>query len=294
MEGQKYLHSIPPSVLADKTLLKEWLKDCVETELFGLTIEVASDDSLLLQWTQDLLSGRLPVNEEVMRAYYQNFIIDNPEFLNVQVDKNLFIKNIEKWKEIQSFEKLIKKDNLLSGLSVEELDKLKETREKDFALKLEETTNHYDSDEKLENLTNLLPFVENDFNNFKKGYYSNKFNQLIEIKSPKEEYELEKLGCTTIEYNKNHWNKECHNLFMYLMENYEKKGKIKFVNIFYYLTNHIKKEKYAFNQTIDIYKHFIISKYNVELKTFRTAQYEFKGKEVPILNGLESDYSSQK
>jgi hypothetical protein len=79
-------------------------------------------------------------------------------------------------------------------------------------------------------------------------------------------------------------------LFHYLVANYEKKGKIKFINIFYFLKNDVDKNKYAFGFTIDLYKDFIQSNFDVQLTKFGKAEYEYTDKVIPILNGFEQDF----
>lgn len=106
---------------------------------------------------------------------------------------------------------------------------------------------------------------------------------LIESKKIKEEPK----------FNRNRWNEKCFNLFNYLIENYEKKGKIKFINIFYFLKNDVDKSSYPFAFTIKQYKVFIASKYDVKLIKFKTAEYDFKDKEVPILNAFEANFRKQ-
>ncbi|MEO8235763.1 MAG: hypothetical protein ABI549_10150 [Flavobacterium sp.] len=91
-------------------------------------------------------------------------------------------------------------------------------------------------------------------------------------------------------FNRNHWNENCFNLFHYLVANYEKNGKIKFINIFYFLKNDVDKNKYAFGFTIDLYKDFIQLNFDVQLTKFGKAEYEYTDKVIPILNGFEQDF----
>lgn len=168
------------------------------------------------------------------------------------------------------------------------------TREKNYALKFETSTNHYDSAEKLEHIKNILPFVYEDFKDFKEMYFSNKYNQLLENTSAEEKTDTEQLGSYVVEHNKNHWNKNCYNLFLYLVDNYEKKGKVKYTNIHFYLKNHADKNKFVYNQTIETYTHFINVEYGIELKTFRKAEFEFLDHQVPIMNELVGEYCSKK
>jgi hypothetical protein len=91
-------------------------------------------------------------------------------------------------------------------------------------------------------------------------------------------------------YNRNHWNENCFDLFHYLVANYEKKGKIKYINIFYFLKNNTDKNTYAFGFTIDQYKEFIQTNFGLVLTKFERAEYEYIEKVIPILNAFEQDF----
>jgi hypothetical protein len=91
------------------------------------------------------------------------------------------------------------------------------------------------------------------------------------------------------DFNLNEFNEITFNLFNYLIVNYNKKGKVKYLNIFRYLKE-INKDSYAFNFTQKTYKEYIYKKYEVELTTFNTANFEFDDKEKPILSGFEQAF----
>lgn len=94
-------------------------------------------------------------------------------------------------------------------------------------------------------------------------------------------------------YNPNHFNQKGYELFLYLVDNYEKKGKVKFLNIFKFMKNSINKEQYVFRFTQEKYTSFIKAKYSTEIKKYQTAQYMFEDVEKPILNELETQYRQQ-
>lgn len=289
MDKLIYLHTIPQTAFADKELLSKMLENCIEAKIFGLTIEIMSDESQLLRWVQNLMEGKLFIDEEVMKTFANNFIKDNPEFLDVEFETDFFNENLNKWKEIQIIEKLVKKDNLRAGFSLEELDNLKVTREKNYALKFETSTNHYDSAEKLEHIKNILPFVYEDFKDFKEMYFSNKYNQLLENTSAEEKTDTEQLGSYVVEYNKNHWNKNCYELFMYLMGNYEMAGKIKYINVWYFLRRDADKKLYTFNLKQKNYKEFIRANYSIEIKKFAKAEFDYDVQKG-IMHAHEDDF----
>jgi hypothetical protein len=93
-------------------------------------------------------------------------------------------------------------------------------------------------------------------------------------------------------FDPNHFNKECYNLFIYLVENYNKRGKIKFVNIFYYLKDEVKKDKYSFNFIQNDYTNFINNKYNIEIKKYQKAEFDFD-EQKRVLNAHEEQFRSQ-
>lgn len=87
-------------------------------------------------------------------------------------------------------------------------------------------------------------------------------------------------------FSRNHWNKNAFNLFNYLDDNYEKKGKIKYINIFKFLKNADKK-RYAFNFTEDTFRAFIFNLKELKITKFATAEFAYYDKELPILNSFE-------
>lgn len=95
-----------------------------------------------------------------------------------------------------------------------------------------------------------------------------------------------------IKFNHNNWNEVTFKLFEYLCENYEKKGKVKYTNIFKYLKN-ISKSDYAFNFTQSEYKDYILKNYDVNITTFNTSNFDYDDNEKPILNSFERDFRKE-
>jgi hypothetical protein len=91
-------------------------------------------------------------------------------------------------------------------------------------------------------------------------------------------------------YNPNFINEMCYKLFFYLIDNYEKNGKVKLINIFYFLKNHVDKKIFVFAFKQEKYKEFIMNNYNVKINKFQKAQYEFDDIEVPILRELTKNF----
>lgn len=100
---------------------------------------------------------------------------------------------------------------------------------------------------------------------------------------------------TDLEFNRNYFNEKTYNLFLYLIKNYEKKFKVKYTNIWYFLKYNIEKIKYnyKFNITQDKYKSFIKENYNIKILKFKKAEYLYNQHELPTLNNLEIDFREQ-
>ncbi|MBC7845509.1 MAG: hypothetical protein H7Y10_03355 [Flavobacterium sp.] len=93
-------------------------------------------------------------------------------------------------------------------------------------------------------------------------------------------------------FDPNHFNNDCHNLFNYLVENYSKKGKVKFINIYYFLKDEVDKQKYSFNFIQDDYTIFIKAKHQIEIKKYQKAEYDFI-EQKRILNSHEQQFRKQ-
>lgn len=92
--------------------------------------------------------------------------------------------------------------------------------------------------------------------------------------------------------NHNHFNKECYNLFLYLVDNYNKRDKIKFINIFYYLTYYVDKHLYFFKFTQEKYTEFILDKFSVEPKSFKKDVFD-NSPEMHALSSHEEAFRRQ-
>jgi hypothetical protein len=92
-------------------------------------------------------------------------------------------------------------------------------------------------------------------------------------------------------FNPNFFNQKAYNLFLYLVDNYEKKGKVKFINIFYFLKNEVKKDLYTFNFIQEKYTYYILNNYQMEIKKY--AIPENFDVEKNVLNSLESDFKNE-
>lgn len=102
---------------------------------------------------------------------------------------------------------------------------------------------------------------------------------------------INKISATEIQldYNPNNFNYDCYHLFCYLVDNYKKNGKIKFINIYYYLKDEVNKEKYSFKFIQSEYTDFIKEKYQIEIKKYQKATYDFD-EQKRVLNSLEEQF----
>lgn len=102
----------------------------------------------------------------------------------------------------------------------------------------------------------------------------------------------EKQAQSITKFNPNHFNQKGYDLFLYLVEHYDKKGKVKYINIFKFMKKSINKDKYVFKFTQEKYTAFILSNYNIELKQYRTAD-GFNDNEKPSLNSHEQQFDGR-
>jgi hypothetical protein len=139
-----------------------------------------------------------------------------------------------------------------------------------------------------------IPVAIDRFKKDAKVFYKRKADEILfsgstELEIKTNLLEVEK-DTEKSNFNRNNWNQECFELFNFLIGNYEKKGKVKFINIYYFLKNKTDKNVYVFTFTIDQYKLFISSNYEIQFKTFKVAEYDFEEKEVPLLLSFEQDF----
>lgn len=91
-------------------------------------------------------------------------------------------------------------------------------------------------------------------------------------------------------FNPNYLNEQGSNLFSYLIENYEKKGKIKYINIWHFMKEvHKEESSIIFNYTQSKYIELIKELFKIEIKKFQKAG-SFKEKEVPILREIANNF----
>lgn len=91
------------------------------------------------------------------------------------------------------------------------------------------------------------------------------------------------------EYDPNLWNEMGYLLFNYLNDNYLKSGKVKYINIHYFLRNY-SSEAILYYMTQAQYTEFIVEKFDIVINKFEKAKYLFGDKELPKLRQLERNF----
>jgi hypothetical protein len=94
------------------------------------------------------------------------------------------------------------------------------------------------------------------------------------------------------DFDPNHFNQKSYDLFLCLVENYSKKGKVKYINIFEFMRKSIDKDKYPFKFTQEKYTAFILLNYEIEIKKYAVADgYEYD--EKPFLKSHEQQFDGR-
>ena len=97
----------------------------------------------------------------------------------------------------------------------------------------------------------------------------------------------------TNNFDPNHFNERSYDLFLYLVENYLKDGKIKYLNIYEFMKKEIDKENLMFRFTQKTYTKFILSKYGIELKKFKVADFLYEDEEKSVLHSHEQRFNGR-
>ncbi len=94
-------------------------------------------------------------------------------------------------------------------------------------------------------------------------------------------------------YDSGKFNGYTFKLFLYILDCYDTKGIVKYINIWYFLKRNIDKEKHKnimFVFTQDDYKFYVKKHFGVEIKKFAKAGYKYEDNEVGILKNISDDY----
>lgn len=125
-----------------------------------------------------------------------------------------------------------------------------------------------------------------DFNNFVDSVSIN--STLQDLPKPEVTKTISLASLTEIEeihppHDPNLWNKQCYDLFKYLLDNYyDGKTQRKLINIWFFLKNHTSDE-YALLATKEKYINFINTACNIPLNVTTKARDKFKEVELPSM-----------
>jgi hypothetical protein len=296
-----YITDLTTEIMNNRDLLNAWAKYSVDMGFLQLSVDKLSNIDLLFSWDCDnilkaKLAGRLSGNQDFKLK--SGMVIKIDESYDFRVEPSIYKKIIKEMIEAESISSIKRKDKLNQGQSLEQIKEDERYIKLANGFNIYEKTEGYDENDYKFLNQNLLPKIIERNNELKRQFLEKKVRALMSP-SDNKVIEIETTATNTEElkekpdFNRNHWNEKCFELFNYLIDNYEKEGNIKYINIFYFLRKKVNKEIYTFDFTIDQYKIFTKSKYNIKLSTFRTAEFDFEDKEVPKLNGFESDFRKQ-
>jgi hypothetical protein len=100
-------------------------------------------------------------------------------------------------------------------------------------------------------------------------------------------------GGTATEYDINFWNKDCFDLFNYLVDNYNATAKKqKFVNIWFYLEYNTK-NNYVFNYGKEKYKKYVSDRFDFDFNTAKLNKPNNFDNQLTILNNLYTSYCNK-
>ncbi len=91
-------------------------------------------------------------------------------------------------------------------------------------------------------------------------------------------------------YN-NNFNLKCFQLFMYINEKYDKKKKVRYKYIYYYLKENIDTKVYRFSFKHKDYRAYILKNFNLDIKNMNKNNY-IMGDEMAKLSDHEKDFTT--
>lgn len=123
---------------------------------------------------------------------------------------------------------------------------------------------------------------------FATGVYNSKEKYIEKYSFEFSEYEKNQPQPKRNDFDSNEFNAYTYDLFTYLLENYKKKGKIKYINIWYFLKRDCKPESKSilFNFTQEKFKEYCKGNLGIQIKKFEKSEFKYKETELGILNDL--------
>jgi hypothetical protein len=299
-----YITDLTQEILTNTVLLNDWADNSADMEFLKLSVAILSDIDLLFSWD---CNNVLNLKLAAVLTGNQDFKLKSGMLISIDESYNFPFETQSEYefiiREMIDAKLLLDiqiKDLLNEGHDLEKINQAIRLNKMTQFFHLIEQTKGYESNDF--NFLNkfILPNLIERKNELKQQFINKKVDNLLfpntenfwKTEDAAVESNINKIK-NKPDFNRNHWNEKCFELFNYLIDNYEKKGKVKFINIFYFLKNKVDQSTYAFSFTIDQYKTFIESKYDIKFKTFKTAELDFEDKEVPILNSFECDFRTE-
>jgi len=215
------------------------------------------------------------------------YIINSFNMSKFELIENLkSLKNFRQSINIEIQNREYSSSILLKNYGVTQFKNLKSFLNSDLCIDIDKSPLKSEFDEVLIELENSI-----DINEIQILMKSNFQPEIVQPEPEKIELENESIREN---FNPNHFNKDCYDLFLYLVENYEKKGKIKYINIFEFMKKSIDKNKYSFRFTQETYRIFIKDKYDIDIINYKVAQFKYYDEEKPALNSFEQQFSQTK
>jgi hypothetical protein len=293
-----YITDLTYEILTNKILLDEWAEYSKDLEFLELSTEILSDTDLLFNWDcNNILNLKL----SSVRSEGREFELKNGMIIQVDESFNILKENADSYRKSidamikkKAYDAIVKEDLVQQGYTVAQIKNAEHNlRMKNMAHSIQ-YMNQYSLPSQMNLFSKAIPVAIDRFKKDAKVFYKRKADEILfsgstELEIKTNLLEVEK-DTEKSNFNRNNWNQECFELFNFLIGNYEKKGKVKFINIYYFLKNKTDKNVYVFTFTIDQYKLLISSNYEIQFKTFKVAEYDFEEKEVPLLLSFEQDF----
>ncbi|SEF82249.1 hypothetical protein [Flavobacterium urumqiense] len=297
-----YITDLTTEIVNNSVLLSAWAEHSADMKFLELSVAILSDIDLLFSWDCNnvlnlKLAGILSGNQDFKLKSGMLITIDESYKFPFETSSD-YVFCIREMLDIKSLSGLFKKDLIIQGHSLEAIEQAERYSKISSFVQLMKETEGYESEDFKYLNEIVVPGLIERKNEVKRIFIDKKVGGLLF--SNTENYVKIEAGATELkeinyelDFNRNHWNKKCFELFNYLIDNYEKKGNVKFINVFYFLKRKVDKGIYTFAFTIDQYKTFIESQYGVKLTTFRTAEFDFEDNEIPILNAFVADFRTE-
>lgn len=300
MKKQKstYVTDLTYEILVNMDLLDEWAKNSKDLEFLELSTEILSDTDLLFSWDcNNILNLKLSAVKSQGKDFVlkSGMIIQVDESYKFPMKSSLYKMTVKALIEKKAMNDIIKEDLVNQGISVEQINNAERMVRMTNLLKSIQHMDQYSLPSQIKLFSKAIPESIDRFKKDAKEFYKRKTDEILYLDDNIESGLIrnvidDKKDIEKSNFNRNNWNQECFILFNFLVDNYDKKGKVKFINIYYFLKNKTNKKLYVFSFTIDEYKIFIASNYKVTLTTFRTAELDFEDKELPLLASFEQEY----